>query len=239
MLCLALGIGANATMFSVVHSTLVQPLPFAEPDRLVDAWTLEPTGRGRALVSWLDYRDWVRESRSFEGLGAVGMQSLTLSGGDDPERVAGAAVSAGLFTMLGVPMALGRDIVAADDVPGAAPVVVLTDGLWRRRYQANPAIVGTAILVNDRPHVVIGVLPPKVEFPFRQKAYVALAPARSTSTRLDRDLQIFGRLARGVSVEQARGRCGRLPHVWEPRIRRTPNGAPTCGRCATTSPQTK
>ena len=97
VLCLALGIGANAAMFSVVHSTLVQPLPFAEPDCLVDAWTIEPTGGGRGGTSWLDLQDWRREARSFEALAGVGIQSLTLSGGDNPERVAGAAVSAGLF----------------------------------------------------------------------------------------------------------------------------------------------
>jgi putative ABC transport system permease protein len=204
VLCLALGIGANAAMFSVVHSTLVQPLPFAEPDRLVDAWGLDPTGGGRATVSRLEFEDWRRDARSFESLAGVGLQSLTLSGGDNPERVAGAAVSAGLFQMLGVPMALGRDIAPSDDIVGAAPVVVLTDGLWRRRYLANPTIVDTTILVNDRPHVVIGVLPPKVQFPFREQAYVALTPNRAQSTRLDRDLQIFGRLARGVSVDQAR-----------------------------------
>jgi predicted permease len=205
VVCLALGIGANATMFSVVHSTLVQPLPFAEPERLVDLWTLDPSGSDRNAVSFPDLRDWARETRSFEALAGVGMQSLTLSGGEDPERVAGGAVTAGLFTMLGVPMALGRDIGPADDVAGAAPVVILTDGLWRRRYHANPSLVGTAIRVNDRPHVVVGVLPPKVEFPFRQQAYVALTPLRVASTRLDRDILVFGRLAKGVTIDQARG----------------------------------
>jgi putative ABC transport system permease protein len=205
ILCLSLGIGANATMFSVVDSTLIQPLPFREPERLIDAWSVRPSGGSdRSTVSYPDFLDWRRESRSFEVLSAVQERSLTLSGGEDPERVQGAAVSAGLFTMLGIAPALGRDIAPDDDVPGAAPVIVLTDQLWRRRYKADPAIVGQAIDVNGRPHTAIGVLPAKVNFPFLQVAYVALAPLAHQAPRADRDLQLFGRLAPGVTLDQAR-----------------------------------
>ena len=128
ILCLALGIGANATMFSVVHSTLVQPLPFHDPERLVDLWSMRRTaGDSRLPTSYPDFLDWQRQATSFDALAAVQDRSLTLTGRGDSERVMGAAVSAGLFRMLGVVPALGREIDATDDQPGAGPVVVLTD----------------------------------------------------------------------------------------------------------------
>jgi putative ABC transport system permease protein len=205
ILCLSLGIGANATMFSVVHSTLVQPLPFHEPGRLVDAWSIRRTADAdRSETSYLDFLDWQRQATSFEALVAVQERSLTLTGGADPERVMGAAVSAGLFRMLGVVPALGREIDARDDQPGAGPVVLLTDQLWRRRYHADATIVGQAIPINGRSHTVVGVLPPDVNFPFLQMAYVALAPVAHDAPRGARDLQLFGRLKAGVSIERAR-----------------------------------
>jgi putative ABC transport system permease protein len=209
ILCLSLGIGANATMFSVVNSTLVQPLPFREPDRLVDAWSMRrAAGDDRSPTSYPDFLDWQRESTSFETLVALHDRSLTLTGVADPERVMGGAVSAGLFRMLGVVPALGREIDANDDQPNAAPVVLLTDQLWRRRYNADPAIVGQAIGINGRPHTVVGVLPPDVNFPFLQMAYVALAPLAHDLPRGARDLLIFGRLKRGVTIAQAREDLG-------------------------------
>jgi putative ABC transport system permease protein len=209
ILCLALGIGANATMFSVVHSTLVQPLPFREPDRLVDLWSVRPAaGDGRSGTSYRDFLDWERQATSFDALVAVQERSLTLSGDADPERVIGAAVSAGLFRMLGVVPALGREIDTTDDQPGAGPVVVLTDQLSRRRYQADPHIVGRAIGINGRPHTVVGVLPPDVNFPFLQMAYVALSPLAHDAPRGARDLQLFGRLKQGVTIERARADLG-------------------------------
>jgi predicted permease len=207
--CLALGIGANATMFSVVHSTLVQPLPFRDPERLVDAWSMRrAAGDGRSGTSYADFLDWQRQATSFEALVAVHDRSLTLTGRGEPERVVGAAVSAGLFRMLGVVPALGREIEATDDRPGAGPVVILTDQLWQRRYQGDPRIVGQAIGINGRPHTVIGVLPPDVKFPFLQLAYVPLAPLAHDSPRGARDLQLFGRLKPGVTIEQARAELG-------------------------------
>ncbi len=206
IVCLALGIGANATMFSVMHSTLVQPLPFHEPDRLVDLWSLR-RGAGdndRSTTSYPDFLDWQRQATSFDALEAVQERSLTLTGRADPERVRGAAVSAGLFRMLGIVPALGREIDANDDTPGAGPVVLLTDQLWRGRYNADTNIVGQAISVNGRPHTVVGVLPPDVNFPFLQMAYVALAPLAHEAPRGARDLQLFGRLKEGVTIDRAR-----------------------------------
>ena len=209
ILCLALGIGANATMFSVVHSTLVQPLPFHEPDRLVDLWSMRrAAGNDRSTTSYADFLDWQRQATSFDALAALQERSLTLTERGDPERVSGAAVSAGLFRMLGVVPALGREVDAKDDQPGAGPVVVLTDQLWRRRYNADPNIVGQAVPINGRPHTVVGVLPVDVNFPFLQMAYVALAPLAHDAPRGARDLQLFGRLKDGVTIERAREDVG-------------------------------
>ena len=211
VLCLSLGIGANVSQFSVVHSTLVSPLPFTNPDALIDLWSTPPGGSGdRTTVSYPDYLDWRRDARTLAGLSAVSPRSLALGGGAEPERVQGAAVSAGLFTMLGIVPALGRDISPQDDQPGAAPVILLTDDLWRRRYHADPGLVGQTIPVNDRPHTVIGVLPPRVRFPFQQVAYVALAPIAAPGSRLDRPLEIFGRLAPGVTIDAARAELSAL-----------------------------
>ena len=120
VLCLALGIGATATMFSVLDSTLLRPLPFAQPDRLMDLWSAQlEQGRRRTTVSYQDFVDWRASARSFEAMAGVQFRSLTFSDTDEPERVQGAAVSAGLFRLLGIAPVLGRDFVEADDRPGA------------------------------------------------------------------------------------------------------------------------
>ena len=112
-------------------------------------------------------------------------------------------MSAGLFAMLGIAPALGRDFVAADDTPGAPAVVILSDDLWQRRYHADPAVIGRALTLNGRPSTVVGVLPPRVKFPFNQVAWVPLAPVAHAARRADRDLQVFGLLRPGVGRQQA------------------------------------
>jgi putative ABC transport system permease protein len=204
VLCLALGMGATSTMFSVVDSTLVRPLPFGEADRLVDMWSVRfAEGGGRSTVSYPDFADWRDGLQSFDAMAGVQIRSLTFSDTDEPERVPGAAVSAPLFSLLGVVPAIGRDFAAADDSPGAPMVVMLSHDLWQRRYLADPAAVGRSLIVNGRPATVIGVLPPRVKFPFNQAAWVALAPLAHANPRGQRDLQVFGRLRRGVDVRQA------------------------------------
>ncbi len=132
-------------------------------------------------------------------------RSLTFSDTDEPERVLGAAVNWRLFSMLGIAPALGRDFTADDDRPGAASVVMLSDELWRRRYNADPAIVGRAVTVNALPYTVIGVLPPRVKFPFLQNAWIRADPGGGTHrARVSRDLEVFGRLAAGRTIAQAR-----------------------------------
>lgn len=203
--CLALGIGTNATMFSVLSTTVLSPLPFRDADRLVTVWsTQQQGGVRRGLTSFLDLQDYQEQAAAFETLVGVEGRSLTFTDTDEPERVLGAAVSWRLFSMLGIAPALGRDFTAADDRAGAAPVVILSDELWQRRYNADPQIVGRALTINAQPYTVIGVLPPRVKFPFLQVAWVPLTPLSQAEPRQARDLEVFARIAEGRSIEQAR-----------------------------------
>lgn len=215
VLCLALGIGTNATMFSLVSTMIIRPLPFRDAERLVTVWSTQPgAGVGRGGSSFLDLVDYQQQATAIDSLAGVEGRSLTFSDSDEPERVAGAAVSWRLFSMIGIVPALGRDFADADDRPGAAPVVMLSDELWRRRYNADPQIIGRQVTLNAQPYSVIGVLPPRVKFPFQQVAWIPLAPLSQTAPRQARNLEVFARLAPGRSIEQARdemaGIAGRL-----------------------------
>lgn len=209
MVCLALGIGTNASMFSVISGTLLNPLPFRAPEQLVTLWsTQRESGVSRGGLSVPDLRDYEAASRAIAAVAGVDGRSLTFSDGDEPERVLGAAVGWRLFSMLGITPALGRDFTAADDRPGAADVVILSDELWQRRYNGDPAVVGRAVTINARPYTVIGVLPPRVKFPFLQVAWVPLEPLVHDLPRQTRTLEVFARIADGRTVAQVREELG-------------------------------
>jgi putative ABC transport system permease protein len=205
MACLALGIGINATLFSVVDGVLLQPLPFVEPHRLVLLnETFQRGGVREAGVSYLDLQDWRAASTSLSNLVGIGARSIALSDGGEPERLLGAAVTWDVFPTLGVPPAIGRHFGPDDDRPGAEPVVMLSDEIWQRRYQGDRAIIGRSISVNGKPHTVVGVMPPKFAFPENHKAWVPLAPIASADARTARNLFVIGRLKPGVDMAQAR-----------------------------------
>ena len=140
--CLALGIGINATLFSVVDGVLIQSLPFAEADRIVVLnETFERGGVREAGVSYPNLRDWKLQTTAFSSMTATAGRSITLSDGTEPERYAGAAITWDLFPMLGVPPALGRHFNPDDDRAGAEPVVILSDEVWQRRYHGDRGAV--------------------------------------------------------------------------------------------------
>jgi putative ABC transport system permease protein len=205
VVCLALGIGVNATIFSVVDGVLLRPGPYPDPDSLVVLnATNHPLGVTRAGLSYPDFRDWRDANRTLSGMAAFTQRSLTIADGrTDPERYDGATISWNLFSLLGTPPALGRDFGPEDDRPGAAPVVLLSDDVWRHRYNGDPSIVGRAILVNATPHTVIGVMPPRFMFPETQRLWVPIAPYQNESPRQSRFLGVFARLRPGVTMEQA------------------------------------
>jgi len=205
ILCLALGIGVNATLFSVVDGVLIQSLPFAEPDRLlVLNETSERRGIRDAGVAYPTLRDWQEQSTMFASMAATSGSSIALSDGAEAERFAGALVTWTMFPILGVNPVMGRHLRAEDDRPGAEPVVILSHEVWQRRYQSDPQIIGRRVTVNGKPHTVVAVMPIGFSFPENQKVWIPLGPTAETNPRTARNLFAFGRLKPGVTVAQAR-----------------------------------
>ncbi|HET9210154.1 MAG TPA: ABC transporter permease, partial [Thermoanaerobaculia bacterium] len=163
---LAVGIGANAAIFTVVNAVLLQPLPYPEPERVMAITHTAPAlEMDRLELSDGTYFVYDRDSRSFESLGIYLDTSVTLTGGQEPERIGAVRATDGVFSTLRVPPALGRTIQEADEKPGAEPVVVLSDGLWRRRFGGSPEAVGSMLQIDGISHRVVGVMPPSFQFP--------------------------------------------------------------------------
>lgn len=163
LVTLALGIGASTAVFSVVDGILLRPLPYAAPDRLVSVnnrWV----GENRGTLSPEEFFDYYEHVGAFEAIGAYGYTTMNLIGGSQPERVRAAAVSAGVLPLLGVDPPLGRVFTVEEDRPGSG-VVVLSDGLWRRRFGGSPDVIGREIIANGRTRQVVGVMPAGFQLP--------------------------------------------------------------------------
>jgi len=158
VLTLALGIGANTAMFSIVNGVLLRPLPYANPDRLLRLATSMPQFKD-ASVSYPNFLDWQKRSRSFEQLGLYRNDNFTLTGVATPERLRGEMFSAATFPALGLRPIVGRVFTTEEDQKGAAPVVVLTSTFWKARFGGDPGVVGRSLTLNDRLYTVIGVVP--------------------------------------------------------------------------------
>ncbi len=204
VVALALGIGANTAIFSVVSSVLLRPLPYRDPDRLVRIWESNPgLGWPQFSTSYLNFLDWKRETRSFEPLAAWRNVGFNLTGSGEPERVGGGAVTASLFPMLGIDPALGRSFTTDEERPGGPRVVLMTDGLWKRRFGSDPAVVGSTLVLNDIPRTVVGVLPPELSWFPGADLFVPL-DLTADPNRGNHVLSAFGRLKEGISLAQAK-----------------------------------
>jgi predicted permease len=214
VLTLALGIGANAALFSVVNTVLLQPLPFKNPSRLMMLYEgLPQVGSPKIPFSTPDFTMVRRSQKSFESVGAVQDKEFELSGQGEPDRVIGARVSASIFPMLGVAPVLGRFFRPEEDAPGQN-VAVLSYGLWQRRYGGRPGIVGETIDLDRQAYTVIGVMPkhfvlplpgPPANFlPAALWVPMAFTSAELQGWGLRYDLSILARLRRGVTLQQAR-----------------------------------
>jgi putative ABC transport system permease protein len=208
ILTLALGIGANTAIFSVVNSVLLKPLPFKDSNRLVIIWETDTKNRTTTSpISSSDFIDWKDQARVFEQIAAWRFLYFNLSGRDEPERVQGLTVSASFLPLLGAQVQLGRTFLPEEEQIGHDKVVVLSDALWRRRFGEDPSLVGQKIDIEGEPHTVVGILAPTFQI-FRVlnrplDIYVPLAFDRSRLNRRDHDMFVYARLKRGVTLDQA------------------------------------
>jgi len=178
VLTLALGIGVNSAIFTVVHAVLLQPLPYRDPERIV--LLIERTSQLPTMTtSWQNYQDWRDGSRSFETVGAYRNLTMTLSGGADPERLPAKMISASVLPMLGVTPALGRGFTATDDRAGAPGVVMLSDGFWRRRFGGRD-VVGQPLVLDNQPYTIVGVLPPTFQLTLPADVLLPIGPWAAT-----------------------------------------------------------
>ena len=202
---LALGIGANTAVFSAVDALLLRALPYADPDRVVMVWEDDPVaGYRRNTPAPGNYTDWVRMQRSFTGIAATRGNTVNLTGDGAPEQLIGRLVTPNFFPVLGVQPIVGRNFTDAENVAGS-PVVMISYGLWQRRFAGDPGMVGRTILLNDARRAVLGVLPRR--FVFRNTlvdywAPIAFTPAMAADHG-SHFLNVVARLAPGVSVDSA------------------------------------
>ena len=205
VITLALGIGANTAIFSIVNALFLQPLPFPRADRLVMTWETDVNDPGSvSIVSAPNWQDWQRQSTSFEHMAIWENLRFNLSGDAEPEQVFGMRASSGLFPMLGLEPQLGRTFTAAEEAPGH-DVVVISDALWRHRYGGTQDVIGKVTRVNGKPHEIIGVMP--ASFIFEQQRHQVWVPIAFNPNDADRGSHSFrsaARLKAGVSFEAAR-----------------------------------
>lgn len=205
VLALALGIGANTLLFSVVHAVLVREPPFPEPSRLVVVWEKNiPRNRDQNVVSPANFMAWRERNQVFEQMAAFIPWEMNLTGGGEPERIKVGLTTPSLFSILGTPAAMGRALVEEDGREGSEDVLVLSDGFWRRRFGADPAILGKTVSLNGEPAEIVGVMPPQFDVPPGVDLWAAFALTERHRTHGGRYLAVLGRLKSSANFEQAR-----------------------------------
>jgi putative ABC transport system permease protein len=206
VIALALGIGANTAIFSVVNTVLLRPLPYKDPEQLVMVWEdASRHGYPRDTPAAANFVDWRDQNSVFSGMAAIADMNFNLTGAGNPERLKGRRVSASLFPLLGVDPQLGRVFSAAEDQPGAQKVVLMSYRLWQRRFGGDQAIIGKTLTLNDEIYTVIGVMPVRFQFPANDdELWVPIAfDAREAANRNRHYLEVVARLKPGVTLEQA------------------------------------
>jgi putative ABC transport system permease protein len=205
VVALALGIGANTAIFSVAEAFLLHPVPFENAGRMVALISAQPQQHiDMNSVAPATFLEWQKQAQSFDELGAYGWDTVNLTGDSQPQRIQAFDVSANLFHLLGVQPQLGRGFLPQEEVPGADRVIILSQGLWERRYASNPDILNKTIKVDGKNYTVVGVMGKGFEFPLTAEAWVPLAfSAADRESRGDNYLWVVGHLRPNVSFSSA------------------------------------
>ena len=213
VLTLALGIGANTTLFSVVNGVLLNPLQFAKSNELVAVYG-KPSGYDKVPISYLNFLDWQREAHTFSSMAVYRSQDYNLTGSDEGERLSGYMVSSQFFSTLRINPVLGRLFRSDDDQLGASPVAVISGGLWERKFGSSPNVLGKTMLLNGASYVIVGVIPKNFSFYGNQRdVYTAIGQWSDASFR-DRRISVsaraLGRLKLGITIAQAQADMGNI-----------------------------
>ena len=212
----ALGIGANTVIFSVVNGVILQPLPYANPDRLVVPWQTHPHWLAsdnpglraqwdRLGMAYPVYEDWLEKNPVFDELGIYDSRTFLATGGDRPERLEGARASNGVFRALGVEPMLGRTFLDEEDRMGGPRLVVLSHGLWLRRFGADPTVLGQTMMLDETPHTIIGVMPRGFSFPSGSSLWATFPDSDRQRGRNNQFAVAVARLKPTVTIESAQG----------------------------------
>ena len=200
----ALGIGATTTIFSVVNAVLLRPLPFGEPDRLMQVAEKNDQLHLPAFgASALNYLSWKEQTHTFEKLGAIQFATFTLVGHGDPETYTGNAITPSLMPLLGLKPVIGRAFAEGDDKPGAAPAAMISESLWRRRFGGDASVVGKPVTLNGVAYTIVGIAPPALPVLTNGDVWVPLVIDPPKEMRLNHVLFVVGRLRPGVTRQAA------------------------------------
>jgi putative ABC transport system permease protein len=204
VLTVALAIAANTAIFSVVNAVMLRPLPFRDPDRLVQvAEKNDKLNLANFGASVLNFVSWREQTQTFDELAAIGSGTFTLTGVGEPEQLSGNRISPALLRVLGINPVAGRGFIDDEEKPNSAPVAMIGEGLWKRRFGADPTLVGRVIDLNDTPTTVVGIAPVSLNLISGAEVYTPLTIDPGKEIRLNHVIFVAGRLKRGVSLRQA------------------------------------
>jgi len=210
VITLALGIGANSAIFSVVDAVLLRPLPYKDPDRLMALWAKnDPKGLTQRPLSYPNFVDWREQNQVFEYLAAVRQESFSLTDGAEPERVSGIRVTTDILPLLGVRPLRGRDFLPEEARPEKAQVALIGYGLWQRRYGGDLDVIGQAMTLDNRPYTIVGVLPDWLKHPglpipaTGAEVWIPFVPLSNEQNRSFANIRVIGRMRPGMTLSQA------------------------------------
>src|SRR2546425_11992643 len=205
---LALAIGANSAIFSVVNAVVLRSLPYPQSERLMMVWLFNPRqGIDKDITSFPNFEDWRKQSRLFDSLAGYSGINYNLTNAGDPEQLRGAIVTADFFHTLGIEPEEGRTFAADENRPGRRKVVGLSGGLWQRRFGADPLLVGKAVTLNGSGYTVVGIMPRGFQYPAETELWTPMAPVgplqQLMALRSNLWMSVIGRLKPGVPLLQA------------------------------------